>query len=361
MRRVDRASGALHVGDYLVSRAPRPLLTSTADSTGVDFNAVSGNTNAMSHAVKPLRVAMYQRYNGGNSDEGWTRLLFEQFDQPYHSIFDPELKAGNLTAKYDVIILPSDNDGTLVGRSGGEGVAGGAGRGAQAGGAGAGRGRAGGVGTEPTTASGDPNPRGGGGNAVLGGPGGTAVGGRGGRGGGGRGGGRGGIMPEEYRSGFGEEGVTALKDFVQNGGTLITFGEAGQFAIDRFQLPVRDVTAGLPYKQFWCPGCTLRATVDTATALGYGMPASALVTWLAGSEAYEIDPAGAARVQTIVRLVDHDVLQSGWLLGEGVVASRPTLVSVSVGQGHVVLFGFRVQHRDQTHGTYKLLFNALQR
>ena len=167
-------------------------------------------------------------------------------------------------------------------------------------------------------------------------------------------------MPEEYRSGFGEEGINAIKNFVQNGGTLVTFGESGQFAIDRQQLPLRDVTAGLPFKQFWCPGCTLRVTVDTTNALGYGMPASAFATWLAGSQAYDIDPAGASNVQTIVRFVDSDVLQSGWLLGENVIAGKPTMVSVNVGQGRVVLIGFRAQHRDQTHGTYKLLFNALQ-
>jgi len=43
-----------------------------------------------------------------------------------------------------------------------------------------------------------------------------------------------------------------------------------------------------------------------------------------------------------------------------VIAGRPTLVSVPYGQGRVVLYGFRVQHRHQAHGTYKLLFNVLQ-
>jgi Zinc carboxypeptidase len=352
VRRVDRASGALHVGDYVVASAPRDLLTSIAKATGVDFTALGEDASAVSHVIKPLRVAMYQRYNGGNSDEGWTRLMFEQFDQPYHSIFDPELKAGNLTAKYDVVILPSDNPTTLMGRGdagGGRGVALAAQQPAAA-----------------ATASGDPNPRGGGGNSVLGGPGGRAGVGRGGGGGGG-GGGRGGVgrggapqVPPEYRSGFGDEGVKALDDFVRGGGTLVTFAEAGQLAIDQFHLPLRDVTAGLPFKEFWCPGCTLHITVDTATSLGYGMPANALATWLANSQAYEIEPAGASSVKTIASLTDTDVLQSGWLLGEKVIAGRPTMVSVSYGQGRVILYGFRVQHRDQTHGTYKLLFNALQ-
>src|SRR5262249_42889290 len=157
-----------------------------------------------------LRVAMYQRYNGGNADEGWTRLLFEQFDQPYHTIFDPELTSGNLGSKYDVIILPADNAATLVGRGGAP--------------AGAGRANAPATSESPSASpNGDPNPRGGGGNSVLGGPGGRG-GGRGGGGGGGRGGeGRGGQVPPEYRSGFGDEGIAALKAFVQGGGTLVTF------------------------------------------------------------------------------------------------------------------------------------------
>lgn len=360
VRRVDRASGSLAVGDYLVSSAPAELLTTIARTTGVSFDAAPADAEGVSHVIKPLRVAMYQRYNGGNADEGWTRLLFEQFDQPYHTIFDPEIKAGNLTAKYDVLILPSDNAATLVGRGAGPAVAAG-GNTAPGGVAPAGGGR----GVSASTPAGDPNPRGGGGNAVLGGPGG-AGGGRGGAGGGrggaggGRGGDPGGIMPEQYRSGFGDEGVNALQEFVRAGGTLVTFAEAGALAIDRFQLPVRDVAAGLPYKQFWCPGCTLRVTIDNAQPLGYGMPSQALAVWLAGSQAYEILPAGASTVQTVAKLVDRDILESGWLLGENVIAGKPTMVSVPYGQGRVVLIGFRVQHRDQAHGTYKLLFNLLQ-
>ena len=54
-----------------------------------------------------------------------------------------------------------------------------------------------------------------------------------------------------------------------------------------------------------------------------------------------------------------DLLLSGWLLGERVVANRAAVVEVRVEQGRVVLIGFRAQHRGQSHATFKLLFNAI--
>jgi hypothetical protein len=47
------------------------------------------------------------------------------------------------------------------------------------------------------------------------------------------------------------------------------------------------------------------------------------------------------------------------LLGEEAIANKAAMVSVEHGDGTVVLIGFRPQHRAQTHGTFKLFFNAL--
>jgi hypothetical protein len=166
--------------------------------------------------------------------------------------------------------------------------------------------------------------------------------------------------PEEYRSGFGQQGVDALQAFVRAGGTLVTFAEAGELPIARFGLPVRNVVADLPTREFWSPGSTLRVRVDTDNPLGYGMPREALATVLLNNQVYEVLPTPHnERVERIVTFADRDLLQSGWLLGEEVIANRAAMVSVQHGAGRVVLIGFRAQHRAQTHGTFKLLFNAL--
>ena len=65
--------------------------------------------------------------------------------------------------------------------------------------------------------------------------------------------------------------------------------------------------------------------------------------------------------KTIVRYVDKNVLQSGWLIGEKRIANKAGMIEAKVGSGRVILIGFRTQHRCQTHGTFKLLFNTMIR
>jgi hypothetical protein len=55
----------------------------------------------------------------------------------------------------------------------------------------------------------------------------------------------------------------------------------------------------------------------------------------------------------------RDILRSGWIQGEGLLARRAAAVALDHGRGHIVLLGFRAQQRAQTHGTFPFLFNAL--
>lgn len=55
----------------------------------------------------------------------------------------------------------------------------------------------------------------------------------------------------------------------------------------------------------------------------------------------------------------RDILVSGYLEGEALLARRAAIVEVGVAQGRVVLIGGKPANRAQTHRTFKLLFNAL--
>jgi hypothetical protein len=282
-------------GDFVIQDAPAGVVEGIARRTGVNFGPLAAVAASSTYPVRRLRVAMYQRYYGGNMDEGWTRWLLEQWGFPYTSLFDAEIKAGNLARRYDVIILPDDNLRAMTGERGTGGF--------------------GGPQQEP---------------------------------------------PPEFRSGLGQEGADQLQRFVEEGGTLLTFAEAGDFAIQKLRVPVRNVVADLPPKEFWSPGSTLRVKVDTGNPLAYGMPESALATFLDGGQVYEIVPSIAnERAERIVTFADRDILQSGWLLGESVIANKAAMVAVGQGRGRVVMIGFRAQHRAQTHGTFKLVFDAL--
>ena len=130
--------------------------------------------------------------------------------------------------------------------------------------------------------------------------------------------------------------------------------------IQRFGLPLRNVVAGLPSKEFWSPGSTLRVRFDTEHPLAYGMPREGLCAVPRRQPGVRGDLARTSQdVEIVSTYVDREILQSGWLLGEQVIAKKAAAVTVKHGAGRVVLLGFRPQHRDQTHGTFKLVFNAL--
>jgi len=167
---------------------------------------------------------------------------------------------------------------------------------------------------------------------------------------------RSGSLPDEYIGGLGPAGVAALKDFVQAGGTLVCLDSSAQLAIDALALPVKNVVAGLPAEQFFCPGSIVRLEIDGFQPLGFGMLTDN-AAFFSFSSAYEVTPGPDARV--IARYGEKNILMSGWLEGEQAIAGRAAVVEAKSGAGRVVLIGFRAQHRGQSMATFRLLFNAI--
>ncbi len=170
-----------------------------------------------------------------------------------------------------------------------------------------------------------------------------------------------GTMPDELTGGIGKEGVANLIRFVRDGGaTLVFLNRASDFAIREFGLPVRDVTDGLPRKDFFIPGSILRTLVDTKNSIAKGMPAES-IAWFENSPAFEITESDDTNVEIIARYPEkkEDILLSGWALGAEKIAGKAAIVSINIGKGRIVLFGFRPQYRGQSLATFPLFFNAI--
>jgi Zinc carboxypeptidase len=183
-----------------------------------------------------------------------------------------------------------------------------------------------------------------------------------------------GTMPEEYTGGLGAEGVKALREFVEAGGTLVCLNRASDFAIEQFKLPLRDVVDGLPRTDFYVPGSILRIELDTNDPIAKGMPKES-IAWAENSPAFELIEgdflweSGANRRNfkappANIHVIgwypkDKDPLLSGWLLGGDRIKGKAALVEVDYGKGRIILFGFRPQYRGQSLATYPLFFNAI--
>lgn len=177
---------------------------------------------------------------------------------------------------------------------------------------------------------------------------------------------RAGTMPPDLTGGLGPQGVKALREFVEDGGTLVCLNRASDFAIEQFKLPVRDVVGGLPRTEFYVPGSILRLRLDTSHPIASGMPKES-IAWAEDSPVFEVVSSSlsgisASKVHVVAWYPrDREPLLSGWLLGANRLKGKAALVEATIGKGRIILFGFRPQYRGQSLATYPLFFNALNR
>jgi hypothetical protein len=342
------ATGPKGAGTFYVASKPTTLalIQKAAADLGVGFDAATAApTGTMSH-LKKLRIGLVDNY-GGSMPVGWTRLIFRDFEFPFvedsaNDVFAPDINAGNLRAKYDVLVF---NNVGMGGAGGGRG----------------GRGGGGGAAAEPPA----------GGAPPAGAPPAAAP-----QAGGGRGGGRGAgagdqdpadfrkrpfePLPEKYAKRQGQisaEGVAALKQFVQDGGTIVAIGNAASAAIATFGLPLEDhVTVGRT--EYYVPGSVLQIALDPKNPIAHGYGDKTDI-FFDNSPVWHLKGAGDANLHVVGWFNSPEPLRSGWAWGQKYLDKGIQIAEASVGKGRVVLFGNELLFRSQPHGNFKLFFNAL--
>jgi hypothetical protein len=269
-----------------------------AKETGVTFAAANALPMIAAPRVKPIRIALWDRY-GGSMESGWTRWLFEQFGFDFTVVFPQEIDAGGLREKYDVLVLP---DGAMPGD--------GAARGG--------------------SPSNDRVPE-----ELRRTTGALSV-----------------SRSVPAIKAFVEAGGTVLTIGSATGIAPMLGVPVGPYVADASGKP-------LPPDKFFVPGSVLRVAVDSTAPLAHGMGSSADVMF-ENSPSFRVDST-ARNVRTIARFDTDAPLRSGWAWGQSALKGAAAIVEADIGKGLLVMYGPEVLYRAQPHGTFKLFFNGLYR
>ena len=251
-------------------------------------------------ALKTPRIALVDVY-GGSMPSGWDRWLLEQFEFPYTVVYPQRLDAGALRKDFDVVLLPDSVGITAHGIE------------------------------RPRRGPGQPKAE---------------------------------DIPAQYRPWLGS--ITAAKTapqldaFLKAGGSVVAVGDSTGVA-EMLKLPVADpmTEAGkpLPSTKFYIPGSVLRAEVDPADPLAFGVPAQ-VPLFFDSSPLFRVAD-GAKGVRVVASFTSETPLMSGWAYGQGRLRGAEAILDACVGKGHVFLMGPEVNQRAQSHAAFKFLFNGL--
>ncbi|HMC56955.1 MAG TPA: M14 metallopeptidase family protein [Gemmatimonadaceae bacterium] len=287
---------------YVTGGSAAQTLETASRELGVSAAGVSARPAAAARVRMP-RIALWDTY-GGSMPSGHTRWLLEQYEYPYEVVYTSTLDAGNLRAKYDVIVLV---DGAIPA---------------------AGRGF-GGFPQQRITPPAE--------------------------------------FARMVGRITQDKTVPQLRQFLEQGGDIVTIGSSTQLAY-MLDLPVsnalveRSPTGGervLSAEKFYVPGSILRVAVDSTAPVASGAR-SHIDVFFDNSPVFRLNPDAAARgVRPIAWFDSETPLRSGWAWGQNYLDGGVAIAEAKVGQGKLYLFGPEIMFRAQPHGTFKFFFNSL--
>jgi hypothetical protein len=279
-------------------------------AAALGLTVTSTNTRPQGEALRlrPVRVGLWDIY-GGSMASGWARWLLEKFEFPFEVVYPPDLDAGNLISKFDVLIFV---DGAVPRED---------------------RERGGELRWfEP------PNRE---------------------------------EIPEEYRGRLGRvtvaKTVPQLRQFLEDGGAILAIGSSTSLGYHA-DLPISDALlekledgteVRLTREKYYIPGSVLQVKVDNTSPLAFGMSDRADV-YFNNSPVFSLHPDAAAKgVRPVAWFDSPSPLRSGWAWGQHYLNETVAVVEARVGKGRLFLFGPEIIFRGQPHGTFKLFFNGI--
>jgi hypothetical protein len=353
-------------GSFLIPRADRERLRKAASEHGLTIHALSEMPKVATHPLRAPRVALVHTWIN-TQNEGWFRLALDGLQIPYDYISDQRLRqTPDLRSRYDVILFgPINNSAQRI-------VSGLPLRGGPLAWK-----------ASPETPNFATSPD----------------------------------QTDDVRGGMGLEGLANLRRFVEQGGLFVTIGGNASIPID-YGL-VEGVTIQQT-RELQVRGSVLNATMaDRKSPITYGYP-DVLAVYFNQAPVLNVNPFGglgavpstdtptrptgrgsatdadipqgrpfvapppprAASAPPVVpeflepfksllpspeerpRVVlkfaaEKNLLVAGMLAGGKELADKPAVVDVPVGKGHIVMFAINPMWRQQTQGSFFLLFNAI--
>ncbi len=294
---------SFEAGSYFIpdNDRTRPLVERAVRELGIDAVGVGDAPRGDQYKLRPVRIGLWDRY-GGSMPSGWTRWLFEQFDFPFEVVYPKRLDEGGLKDDFDVLVFV---DGAI-----------------------------------PQ----DDNPR----RSRWGDDDASSI-------------------PEEYHHMLGsvsvEKTVPRIREFLEDGGTVITIGSSTVLA-EHLGLPVSDHLVDengehLPTEEYFIPGSILEARVDNTLPVAFGLGERVDFMFNRSPVLRLGEDAERVGLRAVAWYDSPEPLRSGWAWGQHHVEGGIAAAEAAVGKGTLYLFAPEVLYRGQPHGTFKFVFNPI--